>query len=190
MEGGFLSRNGAGQEVGCCDLSEICQPHCLSRKGRQGERGIAKWRVGVTFSETRMHIGKAKSRPPQAILLPGVSHLSCIFVYKMILVAGPWKGLDQRFNTKETGGCKAGRIPGRSGDVLSAGALLSFCRFVCLGFLSRPASSHCASRLHSDYQISENQRRNCGSVPGLVDRSPRMQGEQEERLRTGTGTQL
>lgn len=36
--GGFLSRNGAGQEVGCCDLSEICQPHCLSQKGQTGRK--------------------------------------------------------------------------------------------------------------------------------------------------------
>ena len=46
VEGGLLSRNGAGQEVGCCDLSEVCQPHCLSQKEQTvGERGTAKLRL-------------------------------------------------------------------------------------------------------------------------------------------------
>lgn len=46
VETGLPSRNGAGREVGCCDLSKLCQPRCCSQQRQtEGEGGIAKLRV-------------------------------------------------------------------------------------------------------------------------------------------------
>lgn len=139
------------------------------RKGRQGERGIAKWRVEVTFfQKPGCTLGKQKAEAPTNCSSYLGSVPDCIFVYKMIF-GGRSAGRAWSKGSTSKKQALQGQEEFRAGLGMSkCGALLCSAGLFALVFwVARPLpTAHHASI--SDYQISRKSTKGtAGPVPWL-----------------------
>ena len=132
---GFSAEMGPDRKLAAVICLKYVSLTASPRKGRQGERGIAKLRVEVTFFRNQdAHWESKKQKPPQTAPHTLGQFLPLSLFTKWFLVAGPLKWLGQKVQLQRNRRCKGRKTSKPVWGCLSW--VRSFVLQVCLPWFS------------------------------------------------------